>query len=142
MEPNSMGRKAADNFIVDFRRAQVEEYLLCGWSLRAIADKLDISTDTAWRDWQAINAMRKAERAARAEELLSLELDRLDAMQQALWAKAKRGDIGASNAILKIMERRSRLLGLDAPTKADVTTNGENVSVVVYIPDNERDSED
>lgn len=42
-----------------------------------------------------------------------LELERLDALQSALWPEAMRGKHLAVDRILQISERRARLLGLD-----------------------------
>lgn len=50
-----------------------------------------------------------------ARGLLEEELDRLLAMQVALWSRAMNGQLGAVDRILRIMERRSKYLGLDAP---------------------------
>ena len=47
--------------------------------------------------------------------LRELEVQRLDAMLYAVWGNVLQGDVGAVNTALKISERRSRLLGLDAP---------------------------
>lgn len=46
-------------------------------------------------------------------ELRALESDRLDRLQVARWGRALRGDAKAVDQVLKIMERRARLLGLD-----------------------------
>lgn len=46
-----------------------------------------------------------------------LELQRLDDMQAGIWARARSGDDCAVLVVLRLMERRSRLLGLDGPTK-------------------------
>lgn len=58
-----------------------------------------------------------------AEELRELEVARLDRLLSGIWTKALRGEVSAVQAALKIMERRSKLLGLDAPQKiqAEVT---------------------
>lgn len=48
-----------------------------------------------------------------AEETLTLELNRLDAMIAALWPKVRKGDDRAVHAVLRCMERRAKLLGLD-----------------------------
>jgi len=45
---------------------------------------------------------------------------RLDRMQRAVWPAAISGDIKAGAQVLRIMERRARLFGLDAPTKVEV----------------------
>jgi hypothetical protein len=56
-----------------------------------------------------------------AEELRSMELERLRSLQVSLWSRAKEGDLGAVDRILKIMERRAKLTGLDSPeTEVDV----------------------
>ena len=58
------------------------------------------------------------------EEIRSVEAERLDIAQSAIWAKVLRGEIPAVQTLMRIMERRARLFGLDAPTKAqvDITT--------------------
>ena len=52
-----------------------------------------------------------------ANEIREQELDRLDRLQLALWNKAMQADEKAVLTIVKIMERRSKLLGLDMPIK-------------------------
>ncbi len=59
-----------------------------------------------------------------ADELRTLEAGRLDKLQQALWAQAMQGNQGAVDRVLRIMERRARLLGLDAPVRNEVTGPG------------------
>lgn len=44
-----------------------------------------------------------------------LELDRLDRLQQGLWAKAARGDLGAVDRVLDISKQRARLESLYPP---------------------------
>lgn len=51
------------------------------------------------------------------EHVRELELHRLDALLKGLWQSASKGSVNAVDRALKIMERRARLLGLDAPTK-------------------------
>lgn len=57
-----------------------------------------------------------------AEDVKALELDRLDQLLGAVWSKSLEGDVEAVNAALRIMERRTKYLGLDAP-KVDTTIN-------------------
>ena len=55
----------------------------------------------------------------------ALEADRLDCLQVAAWDKAIEGDLPAVDRVLKIMERRAKLLALDQPIKvAQTTTDG------------------
>jgi len=52
-----------------------------------------------------------------ADDLRTLELERLDLLQRSLLPKAKRGNAESARALLRVMERRAKLLGLDAPTE-------------------------
>jgi predicted transcriptional regulator len=49
--------------------------------------------------------------------LRQMELQRLDSLMFSAWAAAQRGESRAIETVLKIMERRAKMLGLDAPTK-------------------------
>lgn len=60
---------------------------------------------------------KRAQVAADAAELRAEEVSRLDAMLAGLWPDARRGHLGAVDRVLRLMERRARLLGLDAPEK-------------------------
>ena len=59
-----------------------------------------------------------------ADELREQELDRLDRLQVAVWPAAMKGDTRAVLTIVRLMERRAKLTGLDMPIKIeqDVTT--------------------
>lgn len=52
-----------------------------------------------------------------ADHLRAEEVSRLDGMLRGLWPDARKGNLGAVDRVLKIMERRAKLLGLDAPVK-------------------------
>lgn len=52
------------------------------------------------------------------DEIRDLELDRLDRIQRAYWKPAIVDlDKRAAEVVLKVMDRRAKLLGLEAPTK-------------------------
>jgi hypothetical protein len=65
-----------------------------------------------------------------AKNLLQLDLERLDAMWGIHYLNAQGGDVQALAACMKIMERRAKMLGLDAPAKAEVT--GANGGPIEY----------
>lgn len=72
-----------------------------------------------------------AERTAEnADTLRALELERLDALQNAIWGDAMAGITKAVDACLKVSERRCRLLGLDGPVKVEAEQ-----SFRVLVPD-------
>lgn len=81
------------------------------------------------------------------DDLRAMELSRLDAIQEKLWAK--RGDPRTADTLLRVIERRCRIMGLDMPTKVAATDPAGDpvpmspfapVAQIVYIfPPNGRD---
>ena len=59
-----------------------------------------------------------------ADELRALELERLDALWFTYYPMAKRGDLQAMDRCIKIMERRAKMLGIDAPQRTETTGAG------------------
>jgi hypothetical protein len=58
-----------------------------------------------------------------AEDVRALELQRLDDMLVGLWPQvAKQSpNLGAVDRVLRIMERRAKIVGIDAPTRQELT---------------------
>ena len=50
-----------------------------------------------------------------------MEAARLDRLLMDHWGKAIQGDVAATRTVLSIMDRRAKLLGLDAPQRIDLT---------------------
>lgn len=74
--------------------------------------------------WKAMDH-REAEAV---EHHRALAFARLDALHVPLWEKAMNGDVKAAGMVLKIMETRSRLLGLDKQSF------GQGAQTVVMSP--------
>ncbi|PSQ81736.1 MAG: hypothetical protein BRD40_03355 [Bacteroidetes bacterium QS_1_65_9] len=55
-----------------------------------------------------------------AQEMLRMELRRLNELQRAMWTKAMQGEGEAVDRVLKVMKRRANYLGLDEPDELDV----------------------
>ena len=55
--------------------------------------------------------------------LLTMELDRLDQLQRAVWIDAIGGDTRAVETCLKIIDKRAKLLGLENANGQTVTNN-------------------
>lgn len=87
-----------------------------GASFREIGEALGI--DYSWARDLVIRALEQATYEA-ADVMRTQEGARLDRMQRAVWPAAITGDIPAVNTVLKIMERRAKLFGLDAPVKVE-----------------------
>ena len=97
------------------RERQALELRMAGKGYQAIGDALGITAPGAADAVRRAIAKLEAETAEKAEEVRRLELDRLDAMLEGLWEKAKDGDPQAIDRVLRIQERRAKYLGIDAP---------------------------
>ena len=61
------------------------------------------------------------------------EAARLDRLQLAAWPKAQQGDLRAIDTVLRILQRRASLFGLDMPTRVDVTTMSQPIKAYVSV---------
>lgn len=59
------------------------------------------------------------------KDIVFIELERLNSLYKFAYSKVKKGDLKAIDYCLKIMERRSRLIGLDAPEKQEIENTGD-----------------
>ena len=56
-------------------------------------------------------------------ETRKVEMDRLDIAQAAIWGNVVQGEVPSVIALIRIMERRAKLLGLDMPTRTQIEVN-------------------
>jgi hypothetical protein len=70
-----------------------------------------------------------------ADATRQLEADRLDRLQAGVWNAAAGGDVQALDRVLKIMDRRAKLLGLDVPAKHELTGPGGGGIIVEVLPE-------
>lgn len=115
------------------KEAKVLEMRRGGFTFDLIATRLGYaSASGAYKAYQtACNRIVYSEVA----ETRNVEMDRLDIAQAAIW-----GDIinGATpedrargvQALVRIMERRAKLLGLDMPTKAQIEVTNYDTSTI------------
>lgn len=117
------------------RRAQALSLRKAGAHYRLIAERCGVSVETAYADVQAeLGALRRATEED-AEAIREIELKRLDDYTVALTPAARRGDVRAIDTLLRVQDRRSRYLGLDAPTKSLVAVELPPVLVVDELLD-------
>lgn len=107
-----------------------------GATYRQIAETLDISVGVAHNYVQ--NALKDVQQEIdkEADMLRALEVERLDQMLLALapmlranQREGRTANLGAIDRALKIMERRAKLLGLDAPVRSDLTSGDRPVAI-------------
>lgn len=138
------------------RQAKVVELVRAGYSQRQVAARLSISQAQVRRDVAAIRKEITQFAAQTLEAFRAMEIDRLEQMQQSIFPRAVDGDLKAIDAMLRIMQRRAALLGLDASVRT-VTPGGEDLpaptpesqgqtfnqtNVMIVIPDNGRSRRD
>jgi transcriptional regulator len=110
------------------KQAAAVELRKRGKTYRDIGEELGCSHQQAHKYVRKALARIREKTDESAIEVRTLELERLNAMVDALWFKVELGDTYAVDSALKIMKRRADLLGLDAPTRvADVTDDRERI---------------
>lgn len=104
----------------------------CGLSYRTVAERISFMYDPSGA--QKVSHMwvkRVVDRTLRAlqaqqqhtvEEWRMRELAKLDAYAEAIARKVDSGDTKAIDTAIKLMDRRAKYLGLDAPVRAEVDT--------------------
>ena len=97
------------------RRRQALELRKAGATYDQIARQIGYANEGG--AYKAVQAALKAVYREPADEVRKLELERLDRLTLALWTRAKEGEAEAIDRVLKLMDRRAKLLGLDAPTR-------------------------
>jgi len=115
------------------RRAFVLSKRIAGYKYREIAEMAveHFGVEKLPKHWDAIYAYRDVKRELDrqgrqtyldARKLVRMECDRLDEMLRAIWPEVLDGNLQAIEKALKISERRSKLVGLNAPDKIAPTT--------------------
>jgi hypothetical protein len=108
------------------RQIEALELRASGMRYQDIADKLGYKTPGG--AYKAVKSALVKTLQEPADELRTLEVERLDEMLADLWPNKHKPIY--TDRILRIMERRAKLLGLDAPTKTDVTSGGMPIVTV------------
>jgi hypothetical protein len=97
------------------RENKVLELRSQSYTWRAIADAVGYASGGG-----ALKAYMRAIKRQQQEPVeaaLFMELSRLDELQSTYWEPAVQGNMRAGEFVLRIMDRRAKFLGLDAPTK-------------------------
>ena len=138
--PRSTGTSAYAQARV--RQAKALELRLAGYSYRRIAQELGVNVSTAHR--YVRKALQEvAERTQEsAEQVLQIELQRLDELLRAVWERATSGDKSAIHTALRIMATRHKLLGLEAPSSVHVEHSGETAVVFKWVDPTDGTTED
>lgn len=101
------------------RQLPALKYRRLGYTYAQIAERLGYSS--AQGAFKAVESVLKRIIREPAEDVVLLELERVDALFVRPYKDALAGDLAALAACLSLMERKSRMLGLDAPAKGDLS---------------------
>jgi hypothetical protein len=135
-----MSRKKAPKAIniVD-RRRKALELRRAGDTYESIAQAIskelklkNYSRSRAFEDVRFALEELNREFSLEAQELRRLETEKIDRLESALWPLALVGNVKAADALKGLMDRRARLLGLDAPIQllVDQAVNQELAQAV------------
>jgi DNA-binding CsgD family transcriptional regulator len=116
-KPKPRNRPRGEDAAAAERAGKALDLRIAGASYRQIAAQLSVSEKTAYYDVQGALGALDAVVGQKAERLRDLEARRLDTLQVALTRGVRDGDPRAVLAAVRLLERRARLFGLDAPTK-------------------------
>ena len=99
------------------RTSRALELRKSGATFAHIANELGYANESG--AYKAVMRALKKTLQEPADEVRTLEVERLDSLLNGLWQRRHVPEI--TDRILRIMERRAKLLGLDAPTRTEVT---------------------
>ena len=116
----NVGKQSKSKINYAERRIEALNLRRTGMSYREIGRNLDVSGKRAYEMVSQAFAELKNDQNSTADEVRSLELERLDKMLESIWPKVEKGDVAALDRAVKIQERRAKLLGLDAPQSMDL----------------------
>ena len=112
---NELTRSEERNRILELRRA--------GFTYEAIREVTGVPTTRLRKIVKEATESAGSLAIEEAGTLRALDNDRLEMMTAALWPQAQSGNIPAIHAVLKIQERRAKLLGLDL--RPDAANEGQ-----------------
>lgn len=122
--------KSAQEAVNAAKRDAILKARMKGLTFADIGKQLGVSKQAAHKTFALAMEALAAETRGTAEQYRNLELARLDEMQAGLHANAMSGDHLAATALIKIMDRRAKLLGLDARAELDVTSGGKPLATI------------
>jgi len=96
------------------RRARAVELRTTGLTYDQIASELGYANRGTV--YHVVSEALKAQTAEAVEQLRSLEVERLDKLQYAVWQRAMEGDVPSVHEAARCIMARCRLLGLDGPS--------------------------
>ena len=102
------------------RRKVVASNILAGANYRDISAALGVSLGTVANDVKMVLQRWQKENVQVLDEHLQIDLRRIDTALNAIWADVQDGKYGAIDRLLRLLERRAKMIGYDQPEKIDL----------------------
>lgn len=118
----SRSRTSAQRITQAERMTQVVTLRKAGFSYRQIGAQLRIGNATVKRDLDKALMEYGAITDEEVRRWRELENARIEQALSAIWRAVVAGNVGAIDRLVKLQDRRAKLLGLDAPSKLAPTT--------------------
>ena len=136
---NNGAKTAPAKIPAAIRREKALKLRAKGMSIRAIANVLGVSKTQIQRDIEKELQAAAEERKKIAGLIIDLELAKLDELEQEAWKHIAAGELSAIDRVLRSMERRAKLLGLDKTGEAgDTGSLGDLVAVLEQMREAQR----
>lgn len=113
-------RTSPVNIVAKDRQRTALELRTAGWNFRRIAAELGVSVGAAHKAVDTAFQQLRQDAKESTETLVAVETERLDTALAAIWPQVEAGDLPAIDRLVKLADRRARLLGLDAPTRHEL----------------------
>ena len=106
---------------IEERRERVSQLLKARFSYRDIAKSVKCSVGTVAGDVKAIFKLWADRQFENIREQALLDLATVNDALMAITNDVRSGDTGAINTMVRLLERRARILGYEAPTRMEHT---------------------
>lgn len=111
------------------------ELRMSGATYQQIGDALGIKKQSAYGAVMRALTKLNTKILENADQVKAMELQRLDKLYLAMYKRAITGDYGAVDRCLKIMERRAKYQGLDAPINANLNVETQIKAYIGISPE-------
>lgn len=115
------------------QRTKVIQLRMQGYSYAEIAGIVGVSKARSYQIIQEYIQEYREQHAESIDQMVELDCQRMDTLMRSLWTRFDDGDTAAAALILKLLERRARLFGFDAPEKQNIETSTK--AYVTFSPD-------
>jgi hypothetical protein len=131
-QPIRKGKKTGDRALeAKMRQARALDMRVAGFQYPDIAEELGYRNKGS--AYKAVMAGLKAMMQEPANELRRMEIARLDEAIRVLYPPVLRGSLSHVDRLLKVMERKARMLGLDMPIEHRHSGAGDGGGIEITI---------